>query len=192
MLLLSKRLKTLVPDTNVHIFGYKSRALSLAQAAEQLAQFVADTTKGESVSFIGHSLGGLIVRALDAHERHPAPLHRLVTLGTPHQGASAARFLSQSSIAHSLGGPVLKDLATPNLSATPRTLEVGCIIGATNTPIGFFPLLKGDNDGLVCVEEALFPAAKEEVRAPIFHGFFPFSKTAALLASRFLVTGSFT
>lgn len=191
MVLMARRLKQMLPETTVHIFGYRSRALSISQAAALLADFVATKSKGEPVSFIGHSLGGLIIRALDTLENPPAPLHRLVTLGTPHQGSSAARFLSKSRLLTSIGGPVFKELAAPALSPTPRHVEVGCIIGATNTMIGFLPLLKGDNDGLVCVNEAIFPAAKAEIRAPIFHGFFPFSKTATILASQFLVNGSF-
>ena len=191
MMLMSRRLQKLLPDTTTHIFGYRSRRLSIQEAANELAHFVADVTRGEQVSFVGHSLGGLIVRALDAMEAPPAPMHRLVTLGSPHQGSSMARFLSRWPPLRSIGGPVFQELGVPQLPTRTSAVQVGCIIGASGTRVGFLPLLKGDNDGLVSVEEAIFPACVSEIRIPVFHGFFPFSTTATRLTARFLERGSF-
>jgi len=192
MLLLAPRLRKLMPTTSVHCFGYPSRKLSMHDAALRLADFVASVTNGEPVSFVGHSLGGLIVRTLDALPHPPAPLHRLVTLGTPHQGASIARLLSRSSLMRKIGGPVLSELAAPSIPPQPQHLRVGCIIGQTRTRFGYLPLLGRDNDGLVCVDEAVFPACVEENRTATFHGYFPFSESSARLAARFLENGTFS
>lgn len=191
MFLLAPRLRALMPSTTVHCFSYPTRKITLEEAAKRLADFVASNTKGEPVSFVGHSLGGLVVRALDALHSPPAPLHRLVTLGTPHQGASIAGLLARSKQLRSLGGPVLAQLAAPPLSPQPRQLSVGCIIGQTTTRFGYLPIFGRDNDGLVSVDEAIFPACVEEIRTYTFHGFFPFSAQIARLSAQFLGHGTF-
>ena len=192
MFLLAPRLRKLLPEVNVQTFGYPSRKLTLEEVALRLADFVATTSKGEPVSFVGHSLGGLVVRALDAMPHHPAPLRRLVTLGTPHQGACIARLMARTPLLGDFGGPILHQLATPPLPPHPRALQVGCIIGHTKTPLGYLPFFGRDNDGLVCVEEAVFPACIAERRTFTFHGLFPFLKGTAHLAAQFLRHGSFS
>lgn len=192
MFLLAPRLRKLMPDTSVHCFGYPSRKLTMREAALRLADFVSSSTKGEPVSFVGHSLGGLIVRTLDSLPTIPAPLHRLVTLGTPHQGATIARFLAQSALMRTIGGPVLAELSAPSLPLQPQHLRVGCIIGHTATRFGYLPLFGRDNDGLVCVDEAVFSACVEEKRTHTFHGYFPFSERSAQLAAHFLAHGTFS
>ena len=191
MFLLAPRLQKLMPGTSVHCFEYPSRKLTMHEAALRLADFLSAATKGEPASFVGHSLGGLVVRTLDSLPHVPAPLHRLVTLGTPHQGASIAGFLARSTLMQKIGGPVLAELAAPLLPLQPRHLHVGCIIGHTNTRLGYLPLLGRDNDGLVCVDEAVFPACVEEKRTRTLHGYFPFSAQSARLAAHFLKTGTF-
>ncbi len=191
MVLLGPRLQRLLPETRVHLFGYPSRKLPLSEIAQQLAEFVSTTTKGQAVSFVGHSLGGLVVRALDAMPHHPAPLSRLVTLGTPHQGACIAALMARLPLLGAFGGPVLRDLQSPPLPAQPRSLEVGCLIGHTKTSFGYLPFFGRDNDGLVCVDEAIFPACTAELRNFTFHGLFPFLKGTAHLSARFLRYGSF-
>jgi triacylglycerol esterase/lipase EstA (alpha/beta hydrolase family) len=41
---------------------------------------------------VGHSMGGLVIRAWLVHCRAPERAHRLVTLGTPHHGTWLARW----------------------------------------------------------------------------------------------------
>ena len=191
MFLLAPRLRKLIPETSVHCFEYPSRKFTMHEAATRLADFVSAKTKGAPVSFVGHSLGGLVVRTLDSFPQSPARLQRLVTLGTPHQGARIAGFLGRLPAARAIGGPVLAELATPPVPPQPLHLEVGCVIGQTKTRFGYLPLFGRDNDGLVCVDEAVFPACTKEIRTFIFHGYFPFSQRSAQLAAQFLKHGSF-
>lgn len=191
MLLMAPRLRRLLPETTVHLFDYRSRSLSLSQIVEQLRDFVATTTRGEPVSFVGHSLGGIVVRALDLQENSPAPLHRLVTLGSPHGGASIAAFLNRGSPFRALFGPILAELADLELEETPRQLEIGCLIGSGYSRFGFMPFFGEDNDGIVTVREATLKSARESLRSFTLHGLFPFSKDAARLSSLFLREGSF-
>ncbi len=191
MFLLAPRLREIFPKSKVHAFDYHSRKLTVAQATEALADFVARATGGEGVSFVGHSLGGIISRALDATGECTSPLERLVTLGSPHNGATIAAILSRYSIPRGVFGPVLKELGSLSLPARPKNLEIGCIVGATNTRFGFFPFFGEDNDGLVLTREALLAECADHVSLAAFHGLMPFSKRIANLTSRFLASGKF-
>lgn len=61
---------------------------------------------------VGHSMGGLAVRAWLRARKADARVHRVITLGSPHQGAWAARF-SQSANGRQMvpGGDWLRQLA---------------------------------------------------------------------------------
>jgi len=189
--LMARRLRHQFPGTKVHTFGYPTRQHTLEQATEQLALFVNRITTSEPVSFVGHSLGGIVVRSLDLSDQARAPLHRLVTLGSPHNGATIARVLSRYSVPRGLFGPILSQLGELNLAPLPRQLEVGCVVGATGIRIGFFPVFGEDNDGLVLVREASLEAAADSISVLAFHGIMPFSKRLSTLAGRFLAEGSF-
>ena len=191
MWLLARRLRKLIPETSVHAFDYHSRRIPLAAAVEQLDAFIAARTRGEPVSFIGHSLGGIVARALDLRGNTSAPLKRLVTLGSPHQGALIARTLNPYRPARVIFGPVLEELGSLSLEQTPKQLEIGCVVGALNSRWGFVPLFREDNDGLVLAREAVLASSTDTVYRPIFHGLFPFSSQAAELSARFLRTGRF-
>lgn len=190
MFLLAPRLREVFPKSTIHTFEYHSRRLTIAQATEQLARFVETSARGEPVSFVGHSLGGIIARSLDASGFRSAPLERLVTLGSPHNGAVIAKLLSRYSLPRAIFGPVLSELGEL-LPQQPQQLAIGCIIGATGTRYGWLPLLGGDNDGLVLVREARLGQCVADVRVPTFHGYMPFSGRVARLAARFLSTGAF-
>lgn len=190
MLLMERRLRSRLPNAHVYRFGYRSRKLSLTAAAAELCDFVHDITTSEPVSFVGHSLGGIIVRALDASGTCKAPLHRLVTLGSPHGGAKMAKLTERFKVVRAICGPVLQDLGAPALLEAPRQLEIACLVGATQTRFGFFPLLGEDNDGLVCVREAHLASSRAARELFVFHALFPFSARAADLSARFLEHGT--
>ncbi len=188
---MARRLRRRFPETQVHTFGYPSRLTTISEASARLSAYVNRITTTEPVSFIGHSLGGIIVRSLDLSATTKAPLHRLVTLGSPHNGAKIARLLAQYSPARSIFGPILNELGTLALSNETRELEIGCIVGATGIKIGFLPFLGGDNDGLVLCAEASFPGCIDQIKLVSFHGLMPFSKRLSDLAGDFLESGRF-
>jgi pimeloyl-ACP methyl ester carboxylesterase len=190
--LLAHRLRRRFPETTVHTFGYASRRLTLDQATKELAHFVRLITTTAPVSFVGHSLGGIVVRSLDLSNETRPPLHRLVTLGSPHGGATIARALARYRAPRAIFGPILSELGTLELLHAPQEIEIGCIVGATGTRIGFLPLLGGDNDGLVLRGEARFPGCRDEIALCSFHGTMPFSARLAVLAGEFLERGRFT
>ncbi len=191
MYLLSRRLSRLLPDTTVHLFDYESRKWPLSEIALRLHDFIAEVSHGEPVSFVGHSMGGIVVRVLDLCEAPATPLHRLVTLGSPHGGALIARVLNRYRPCRAVFGPALEELSGLNLAATPRQLEIGSVVGGTGYRWGFLPLLGEDNDGVVLVREAKQVCAKDTYTVCALHAYMPFSGRIAGLCARFLETGSF-
>jgi pimeloyl-ACP methyl ester carboxylesterase len=191
MLLLASRLRAIFPKSKVHSFDYHSRRLTLTEATQSLAEYVHKTAGDEPVSFIGHSLGGILTRSLDATHQGATPLHRLVTLGSPHNGAIIAKYLARYYIPRAVFGPVLSELGSLSLPPQPRQLEIGCIVGATNTRFGFMPVFGEDNDGLVLAREAVLASCAAQSSLMAFHGLMPFSKKIADLSARFLAHGRF-
>ena len=191
MILMSPRLSKLFPHSQIHTFDYRTRRLTISEAASQLGEFVDGITTTQPVSFVGHSLGGIVVRALDARGACKAPLHRLVTLGSPHYGARIARVLSGYSIPRWILGPALSELGALELPELPTQLEIGCVVGGTSHWTGFFPLFGEDNDGVVLVRESHLKTSVAQRQVPILHAFFPFSRRATQLAASFLSDGRF-
>jgi pimeloyl-ACP methyl ester carboxylesterase len=191
MYLLARRLRRLLPGTTVHLFDYQSRKCSLSELAVRLSDFVADVSRGQPVSFVGHSMGGIVVRALDLRGSTAAPLHRLVTLGSPHGGAAIARMLNRYRACRAVFGPALEELSVLNMDLEPKQLEIGNVVGGTGSRWGFFPLFGEDNDGVVLVREARQVRAKEIHTVCALHAYMPFSSRIAGLCASFLDTGSF-
>ena len=73
---------------DVHVFSYPSVSADLAANAASLAAFI-DAVPGETVHVVGHSLGGVLVRAM-LETRRRARLGRVVCLGSPFTGSRTA------------------------------------------------------------------------------------------------------
>jgi pimeloyl-ACP methyl ester carboxylesterase len=192
LILFARRLRRMMPDTTVHLFEYPSRVMSLAEIVEQLDTFVgAISPQRQPVSFVGHSLGGIVARALDLRGESRVPLRRLVTLGSPHGGATIARVLARIGVCRSLLGPILSELAELQLPQQPQQLEIGCVVGALGNRFGFWPLFGEDNDGVVLAREAQQVAYTGVTTQPLLHAFMPFSTRAVRLSAQFLAQGRF-
>jgi pimeloyl-ACP methyl ester carboxylesterase len=86
MFLLRSRLQDAGYD--VYQFSYPSLKQSPRENAADLQEFL-QNVPGETVHFVCHSLGGLVIRHL-LHDYPDLRPGRVVTLGTPHQPSSAA------------------------------------------------------------------------------------------------------
>ena len=153
MALLAERLEWAGYDvTNV---DYDSRGGTLAEHAETLAAEVsACCAAAPRVHFVGHSLGGLVIRRYLA-DTPPESLGRVVLLAPPNQGSEVADWLEELSLGHLLG-PAGMGLGTGETgipaSLPPPEYEVGIIAGNRSiNPIGS-ALIPGPDDGMVGVE----------------------------------------
>ena len=83
MFLLARRLRR--HGFAVHAFSYPSARADLTANAARLARFL-DALDAATVHLVGHSLGGILIRALFHFHPNRKP-GRIVTLATPHGGS---------------------------------------------------------------------------------------------------------
>jgi pimeloyl-ACP methyl ester carboxylesterase len=159
--------------------SHPSTRCDIATHARNLASIVAGLAGAETVHFIGHSLGNIIVRRYlgerlraESGPRLPA-VGRMVMIAPPNQGAEIARRLARLGLKIVLGKP-FTELGTgwkdfeANLSV-PR--EFGIIAGGRGRASGFNPLLTGDDDLIVSVSETRLEGATDYLVLPAMHAF---------------------
>ncbi len=151
-------------------FEYASTRSRVAEHARALANVVAYFAPTRRVHFVGHSLGGLIVRSY-LHSRYQVEaatgqsvgpvVGRTVMLGTPNLGTELARRLGRFSLVRHVwgqsGNQMARDFETlQSQLATPRT-DFGLIAGQSFGP----PWLSSPGDLVVTVQETQLPGAAD-------------------------------
>lgn len=141
--------------------SYPSMRLSLpahGAAALQAARALAEDG-AEQISFVGHSLGGLVARSAMAGAKLEGwRAGRLVLIGSPARGSVVARRLQKLPGYRAVVGGCC-DAVTPAGAAEiapPICREVLVIAGGTGGS-GYNPFISGDNDGLIAVSETRMP-----------------------------------
>ncbi len=162
-------------DATVISFGYASLKANLDAHGHSLTEVLADLPPDTAISFVGHSLGNLVVRrwmAL-ADDRDLDRVHRVVMLGPPNQGSRLASFTSGLwGVAGHVEGSA-RDLVldwkkvAPGL-AVPRC-DFGIVAGGRGDDDGFSKLLPGDDDAIVCVDETRLEGAQDFLLLPVHH-----------------------
>ena len=171
-------------------FSYATLHASLPDSADSLAGQL-EALCSDSVHFVGHSLGGLLIRHL--FHRYPEQRPgRVVTLGTPHQGSYVARWMS----AHGPLGQLLgRSAPQGSLGDAPPwagSHDLGVVAGSRHLGLGqLVPGLPRPNDGTVSVEETRLKQAKDHIVLPVTHTSLLFSPTVAEQTLAFLNTGRF-
>jgi hypothetical protein len=173
-----------------------SSAQPLESIVEQLAGVVSTCrAKGaDTVHFVTHSLGGLVVRAYLA-ERSGAYDGRVVMLSPPNQGSEIVDAFQRSPLLISILGPVGAQLGTDPESIPsslgPANFEVGIIAGDKSiNPIGSW-LIPGPSDGTVSVERTRLEGAAAFKVVPGTHTFLMNRADVAKDVIRFLSEGTF-
>ncbi|MGF1593658.1 MAG: esterase/lipase family protein [Kiloniellaceae bacterium] len=172
--------------------SYPSLTRDIAGHADQIEALLASAEDVERVSFVTHSLGGLVVRELlsrDADWRSGLALGRVVMLAPPNQGSELAAALAQLPPYHWIGGPSASEIAAgPPFASLPAGVEVAVIAGGTGA-WGFNPLLRGDDDGVVTLVETELPEATERLKVPAFHTVIAAAPEAIAATLKFLDSG---
>ena len=176
----------------VHLFSYPTVRADLHANAARLARFL-DTLDADTVHLVGHSLGGILIRALfhDHPRRKPG---RIVTLGTPHGGSRVAQHLNRHAFwRRAMGKGTAQLLAGMTQLWLPPPREIGAICGTRSFGLGrlLYRGLPRPNDGLLTVKESAFPGAAEHLALPVSHTGMLFSREVAEQIGHFLVTGKF-
>ena len=183
-------------DGFVHVpFEYPSTRVPLEQSANFLHSLIQSLTDVSKISFVVHSMGGLVVRRYLKDHNDPR-LHRLVMLGTPNSGAELADILKRNILFRTVYGPAGQELATDKdgtIGSLPTpTFEFGVIAGGNGDDKGFNPLLPGDDDGTVTIASARLAGASDFLRIPKLHSFLMSDETAIPAVRCFLEHGRFS
>lgn len=185
-----------------YCWGYASRRYRLNMLGQQLRDELQTHAQQQPVNFIGHSLGGLVIRAA-LQAPLPVSLGRIVLLGTPNQGSGLVRRFYQHGrwLAQShLYGRVLLDMAAgdPRLTALGcPPCELGVIAGnrpSLWTPNGWLHYLLGtqrDTDGTVEIANARLPGMRDFYSVPVGHSRLPVAPEVIRQSLYFLQHGQF-
>ena len=152
-------------------FDYPSLRQSLRTSAADLgrvtdsliaAQDPADPVR---LHFVGHSAGGLVIRAWGERAGPGVNVGRTALLGVPNAGAAMAdRIRGLPGLATAFAGVYgpagaeLSAVAAESLAALPPPRGAFLtVVGCRGTAAGYNPLIPGDDDGTVAVAEARMP-----------------------------------
>ena len=189
-------LEAMPTDGFVHVpFEYPSTRVPIEQAAGYLHSLIESLTDVSKISFVVHSMGGLVVRCYLKDHCDPR-IHRMVMLGTPNSGAELADMLKRNMLFQTVYGPAGQELVTdPNgtIGSLPTpTFEFGVIAGGKGDERGFNPLLPGDDDGTVTIASTRLAGASDFLRIPKIHTFLMSDETAIAAVKYFLEHGRFS
>jgi len=145
-----------------------------------------------SVHFVGHSLGGLMVRAYLQNNKVDK-LGRVVLLGTPNKGTEAADHFNNSWLMDILG-PTAKALGTDDKSF-PKSLKapyypVGIIAGVVKSELND-PVIPGKDDGLVSVEATKIDGMTDFIIIETGHSRMRYDSEVADQTIEFIKNGEF-
>lgn len=145
---------------------------------------------------VGHSMGGLLLRAYLARHR-PANLGRVVMLGTPHGGSELADLAYRLRLARPIlngAGPLLRTGRAPAMQELLGLVDYPLGIIAGDRPmIGALPhaVFPTPNDGKVSVAATHCPGESDHLTLPLGHTALVHARPAADQLIYFLRHGRF-
>ena len=177
--------------------AYPSTTKSIETIAEtHLSRAVqsCEAQRTGKIHFVGHSLGGIIVRQY--LQRHSVPAgSRLVMLSPPNQGSELVDLLLHVPLYQWVTGPAGQELGT-GLNAVvhrlkPVEIDVGVIAGNFSINLVFSAFLDGADDGMVSVKSAMLPEMRDFIIVPNTHTFIMKDPLVMRQIAHFLKHGKF-
>jgi hypothetical protein len=184
-------------DATVLSVGYASTKADIDAHGRALAAVVAGLDEAESISFVGHSLGNLVVRRwmAGAAAEDLARAHRMVMLGPPNQGSDLARMAAGIWGLAARAEGAARDLVVDWQAVAPRlavpACEFGIVAGGRGDDDGYSPLLAGDDDAVVRVAETRLDGADGFLVVPVHHAAMMRHEGVQRATAAFLATGRF-
>jgi pimeloyl-ACP methyl ester carboxylesterase len=175
--------------------SYPSSRGSIEEHAEGLARLLDRQEGTETVSFVTHSMGGIVVRHLltrEAEWQSRIKVQRIVLIAPPNQGSAIARLLKDIPAYRLIYGEAGQELTPEEVSRVPALEHPFAIIaGGKGDGEGFNPLLPGDDDGTVELEETRLEGAKDFLVVPEIHMLISKHQETIRAAINFLKHGRF-
>lgn len=173
---------------------------SQALARELVGHIVTDIKEcygelPEHVNYVSHSLGGIMIRALDVAQQGPK-IKRAVMLAPPNHGSELVDIHRNSWMFRKLLGPVAQYLGTDPGSLPkrlgPATFDVGIIAGTgRSNPLGAW-VFDEPSDGTVSVASTRLAGMSDFITVPFGHTLIMRKKTVINEISTYLDSGSFS
>ena len=179
---------------HVEPVGYRSLRQTPDQIMQDITAQIDRCCKDShsTVHFVGHSLGGLLIRKY-LQDNRIKNLGRVVLMGTPNQGASITDYIRDKWWAQ-LAGPTAMALGTGE-SSFPNSLDdpyypVGVIAGVIDINHNEH-MLPGEDDGLVSIEATKLKGMSDFVLINTGHSMMRYNEEVAIQAISFLRNGHF-
>jgi pimeloyl-ACP methyl ester carboxylesterase len=184
-------------DANVLSFGYASTSAGIDDHGRSLADVIRHLPAADSISFVGHSMGNLVVRRWMglAAEEDLARVGRMVMLGPPNQGSELARMVAKISLLAALSNGAARELVLDWNRISPKLVVPSCpfgiVAGGKGDDHGYSSLLPGDDDAVVRVEETRLPGSDDFLLLPVHHAAMMKNSGVQQATTAFLNTGRF-
>jgi hypothetical protein len=143
---------------------YPSTRRPIQEHAATVAELLDHVPTPTKLSFVSHSLGGLIIRQLLSYEAPwRSAVERIVMVAPPNQGASLAASLDKGNVIRVILGPSYGQIAQGFATALP----------VPDVPVAIFAgeLASVPGDGLVTVDETRLQGSSEHHTVPAIHTF---------------------
>lgn len=182
--------------------SYASTRRTVDEHAESLARVIDHLEGVDEIHFVCHSLGNLVLRRYlgEASAENPQwkvdpRIKRIVMLAPPNQGARLADMFKHNKLVGLIWGPCCKQLSAEWADLEPRlaipSQEFGIIAGGRGTEDGANPILAGDDDFVLTVDETRLPGAHDFLVVKRLHGQMLSDETVQQHVLRFLEKGHF-
>jgi len=179
----------------VAAISYPSTRKSIREHSRQIQRILESLDGIRTVSFVTHSLGGIVARdllSIDAEWRKRIQVHRMVMLAPPNQGSLAAEAMKDWFPYQFATGEAGQQLTPEEVAKIPvPDCEFAIIAGGTGTDEGYNPLLAGDDDGVVAVANTRLEGSADFLLLDVLHTFIMRDERSVKAILNFFAEGKF-
>lgn len=182
------------------VWHFASNRTDTVGHAVRLAKLIDRLEDTDKISFVAHSMGGLIIRAVLAkhHEWYERlELGHIVNIASPHGGSFVADLVSEqpqfTGLFEWVCGHAGYDLTTKGAQDLPPIkVPIGIIIGGTGFKLGLNPLAGQDNDIVVSKDSAQIELAADFIQVKGSHTLMLWGKETVKQTVHFIENGVFS